>query len=99
MFQLFTVIVNNMRANVVVIPYDDHDRAIKLLHTLDPTVWSEKIEAILESEKYETIMVDEMFSKLKSSEMDCGVRAKIEKSTDLHSLALVSSSKTNTNMS
>jgi hypothetical protein len=32
MFQRFTVIVNNMRANVVVLPYDYHDRAIKLLH-------------------------------------------------------------------
>jgi hypothetical protein len=33
MFQRFTVIVNNMRANVVVLPYDDHDRAVKLLHS------------------------------------------------------------------
>jgi hypothetical protein len=31
MFQRFTVIVNNMRANVVVLPYDNHDRAVKLL--------------------------------------------------------------------
>jgi hypothetical protein len=30
MFQWFTVIVNNMRANVVALPYDYHDRAIKL---------------------------------------------------------------------
>jgi hypothetical protein len=91
MFQRFTVIVNNMRANVVVLPYDDHDRAIKLLHSLDRTVWSGKVEAILESEKYETLTVDELFSKLKSSEVDRGVRAKIENPTDPHSLALVSS--------
>jgi hypothetical protein len=32
MFQRFMVIVNNMRANVVVLPYDYHDRAVKLLH-------------------------------------------------------------------
>jgi hypothetical protein len=38
MFQRFTVIVNNMRDNVVVHPYDDHDRAVKLLHSLDRTV-------------------------------------------------------------
>jgi hypothetical protein len=38
MFQRFTVIVNKMRANVAVITYDDHDRAIKLLHSLDRTV-------------------------------------------------------------
>jgi hypothetical protein len=37
-FQRFTVIVNNMRANVLVLLYDDHDRAIKLLHSLDRTV-------------------------------------------------------------
>jgi hypothetical protein len=30
MFQRFTMIVNNMRANVAVLPYDDHDRAVKL---------------------------------------------------------------------
>jgi hypothetical protein len=72
MFQHFTVIVNNMRANVVVLPYDDHDRAVKLLHSLDRTVWSGKVEAILESEKYETLTVDELFSKLNSSEVDRG---------------------------
>jgi hypothetical protein len=62
-------------------------------------VWSEKVKAILESEKYETLMVVELFFKLKSSEVDRGVRAKIENSTDPHSLALVSSSRTNCNMS
>jgi hypothetical protein len=38
MFQCFTVIVNNMRANVSVLPYDDHDWAVKLFHSLDRTV-------------------------------------------------------------
>jgi hypothetical protein len=59
-----------MRANVVVLPYDDHDRVVKLLHSLDRTVWSGKVEAILESEKYETLTVDELFSKLMSFEVD-----------------------------
>jgi hypothetical protein len=72
MFQRFTVIVNNMRANVTVLPYDDHDRPVKLLHSLDRTMWSGKFEAILESEKYVTLMVDELFSKLKSFEVDLG---------------------------
>jgi hypothetical protein len=99
MFQRFTMIMNNMRANVVVLPYDDHDRAVKLLHSLDRTVWSGNVEAILESEKYETLTVHELFSKLKSSEVDRGVRAKIKNPTDPHSLALVSSSRTNANMS
>jgi hypothetical protein len=53
-------------------------------------MWSGKVEAILESEKYVTLMVDELFSKLKSSGLDHGVRAKIENPTDPHSLALVS---------
>jgi hypothetical protein len=62
-------------------------------------VWSGKVEAILESEKYETLTVDELFSKLKSSEVDRWVRAKIENPTDPHSLALISGSRTNPNMS
>jgi hypothetical protein len=37
LFQRFTVVVNNMRANVHVLPYDDHDRAVKLIHSLDRT--------------------------------------------------------------
>jgi hypothetical protein len=57
-----------------VLPYDDHDRVVKLLHSLDCTVWSGKVEAILESEKYETLIVDELFSELMSSEVDRGVR-------------------------
>jgi hypothetical protein len=38
LFQRFTVVVNNMRANVDVLPCDDHDRVVKLLHSLDCTV-------------------------------------------------------------
>jgi hypothetical protein len=52
LFQRFTMVVNNMRANVDVLPYDDHDRAVKLLHSLDRTIWGKKFEAIVESEKY-----------------------------------------------
>jgi hypothetical protein len=55
LFQRFTVVVNNMRANVDVLPYDDHDRAVKLLHSLDRTIWGRKFEAIVESEKYDTL--------------------------------------------
>jgi hypothetical protein len=47
LFQRFTVVVNNMRANVDMLPYDDHDRAVKLLHSLDHTVWSGKFEALV----------------------------------------------------
>jgi hypothetical protein len=38
LFQRFMVVVNNMRANVDVLLYDDHDRAVKLLHSLDRMV-------------------------------------------------------------
>jgi hypothetical protein len=38
LFQRFTVVVNNMRANVHALPYDDHDRAVKLLHSSDRTI-------------------------------------------------------------
>jgi hypothetical protein len=29
-----------------VLPYDDHDRAVKLLHSLDRTIWGGKFEAV-----------------------------------------------------
>jgi hypothetical protein len=87
-----------MWANVAVHPYDDLDRVVKLLHSLDRTVWSGKVEAILELDKYETLTVDKLFSKLKSSEVDRGVHAKIENPTDPHILAVVSGSRTNANM-
>jgi hypothetical protein len=101
LFQRFTVVVNNMRANVDVLPYDDHDRAVKLLHSLDRTVWGGKFEAIVESEKYDTLTVNELFSKLKLAKVDRGMTAKIEGPTDSHSLALVGGSKgkANTNPS
>jgi hypothetical protein len=79
-----------MRANVAVLPYDDHDRVMKLLHLLDHTVWDKKVEAILESEKYDILTVNELFSKLKSAELDRGVTARLESPTDSHNLALVS---------
>jgi hypothetical protein len=53
LFQRFTVVVNNMRANMDV-PYNDHNRVVKLLHSLDCTIWGGKFEAIVESEKYDT---------------------------------------------
>jgi hypothetical protein len=101
LFQRFTVVVNNMRTNVDVLPYDDHDRAVKLLHSLDRTIWGGKFEAIVESEKYNTLTVNELFLKLKSAEVDRGMTAKLKGPTDSHSLALVGGSKgkANTNPS
>jgi hypothetical protein len=96
-FQRFTVVVNNMRANVDVLPYDDHDRAIKLLHLLDRTVWGRKFEAIVESKKYDTLTVNELFSKLKSAAVDRGMIAKIEGLTDSHCLTLIGGSKGKSN--
>jgi hypothetical protein len=67
LFQRLTVVVNNMRANVDVLPYDDHHRAVKLLHSLDRTIWGGKFKAIVESEKYDILTVNGLFSKLKSA--------------------------------
>jgi hypothetical protein len=101
MFQRFMVIVNNMRANDTVLSYNDHDRAMKLMHSLDRTIWGRKVETILKLGTYETLTVDELFFKLKSAEVDCGVGAKIEGLTDLHSLYLGggSGAKSNSNPS
>jgi hypothetical protein len=90
-----------MRANVDALPYDDHDRVVKLLHSLDRTIWGGKFEAIVELEKYDILTVNELFSKLKSAEVDRGMTAKLEGPTDSHSLALVGGSKgkANTNPS
>jgi hypothetical protein len=91
-FQRFTAVVNYMRANVDVLPHDDHVRAVKLLHSLDRMVWGGKFEAIVEFEKYDTLTVNELFSKLMSAEIDRGMTTKIEGPTDSHSLALISGS-------
>jgi hypothetical protein len=90
-----------MRANVDVLPYDDHDRAVMLLHSLDCTIWGGKFEAIAGSKKYDTLTVNELFSKFKSAEVDRGMTAKLEGPTDSHSLALIGGSKgkANTNPS
>jgi hypothetical protein len=97
LFQRFMVVVNNKRANVDVLPYNNHDRAVKLLHSLDRTVWGGKFEAIVESEMYDTLMVNELFLKLKSAEVDRGMTTKIEGPTNSHSLALVGGSKGKSN--
>jgi hypothetical protein len=86
-----------MKANVDMLPYDDHDRAVKLLHSLDRKVWGGKFEAIVESEKYDTLTVNELFSKLKSAEVDRGMIAKIEGPTDSYSVALIDGSKEKVN--
>jgi hypothetical protein len=82
-----------MGANVDVLPYDYHDGAIKLLHSLDRTIWGGKFEAIVESEKYDTLTMNELLLKLKSAEVDRGMTANIEDTTNFHSLALISGSK------
>jgi hypothetical protein len=82
-----------MRANVDMLPHDDHDRAVKLLHSLNRTVWGGKFEAIVESKKYDTLTVNELFSKLKSAEVDRGMTTKIKGLIDSHSLALIGGSK------
>jgi hypothetical protein len=83
---------------VDVLPYDDHDRAVKLLHSLDHTVWGGKFEATVESEKYDTLIMNGLFSKLKSAEVDWGMTSKIKGPTNSHSIVLISSSKGKSNV-
>ena len=89
MFSCFLSIVNKMRANKPQLPYDDHERALKLLYALDWKVWDVKVSAIMESANYDTLTMDELFSKLKSTEIDYQTQAKI-KNPSAPTMALVS---------
>jgi hypothetical protein len=89
MFSRFQSNVNKMSANKAHLPYDDHERALKLLHALDRRVWEVKVSTIIELPNYETLTMDELFNKLKSTEIDHQTRAKIE-NPGAHTMALVS---------
>jgi hypothetical protein len=39
MFSQFQSIMNKMCANKAQLPYDDHERALKIIHALDQRVW------------------------------------------------------------
>jgi hypothetical protein len=82
-------IINKMKANKPTMVLDDHERAIKLLYALDRKVWEVKVNAIQESATLDTLTVDELFSKLKSSELDAQIQAKLRNPT-APSMALVS---------
>jgi hypothetical protein len=89
MFSRFQLIINKMCGNKAQLPYDDHERALKLLHALDPRVWEVKVSVMIESPNYETLTVDELFSKLKSTKIDHQPQAKIE-NPSAPTMALVS---------
>ncbi|XP_066361067.1 uncharacterized protein [Miscanthus floridulus] len=100
MFARFQVIVNEMKAMNSNMPYDDHARALRLLHSLNDE-WDMKVEAIVESVGYETLTTDELYSKLKSKEIEIVSKRKLKNPTAASSsdvpMALVSGNKTNTN--
>ncbi|XP_066396045.1 uncharacterized protein [Miscanthus floridulus] len=100
MFARFQVIVNKMKAMNSNMPYDDHARALRLLHSLNDE-WDMKVEAIIESVGYETLTTDELYSKLKSKEIEIVSKRKLKNPTAASSsdvpMALVSGNKTNTN--
>ncbi|XP_066311506.1 uncharacterized protein [Miscanthus floridulus] len=100
MFARFQVIVNKMKATNSNMPYDDHARALRLLHSLNDE-WDMKVEAIVESVGYETLTTDELYSKLKSKEIEIVSKRKLKNPTAASSsdvpMALVSGNKTNTN--
>ena len=62
LFLRFLAILNKMKANITVLPYTDHDRALKLLHALDHEVWGTKVDAIIESPNYEMLTTNELFA-------------------------------------
>jgi hypothetical protein len=78
MFSRFQSIVNKMRANKPHLPYDDHERDLKLLYALDWKVWDIKVFTVIESIDYDTFTVDELFNKIKSTEIDYQTQAKIK---------------------
>jgi hypothetical protein len=51
-FCRFQFVVNKMRANKPQLPYDDHERALRLIHTLDLMIWKVKVSVIIESPNY-----------------------------------------------
>jgi hypothetical protein len=73
-----------MRANKAQLPYDDHERTLKLLYALDRKVWDVKVSA-----NYDTLTMDELFSKLKSTKIDYQTQAKIKNPSAL-TMVLVS---------
>jgi hypothetical protein len=70
--------MNKMRANKAYIPYENHERVLKLLHALDRRVWEVKVSVIAEWPNYGTLTVDELFSKHKSIKNDHQTQTKIE---------------------
>jgi hypothetical protein len=90
LFSRFQSIVSKIRANKPQLPYDDHERALKLLYTLDWKVWDVKVSVIIESANYDTLTMDELFSKLKSTEIYYQTQAKI-KNPSTPTMASVSS--------
>jgi hypothetical protein len=71
MLSHFQSIMNKVRANKSdgVLPYTDHERALKLLYALDPKVWESKIFSIIKSSGYATLTTYEFFSKLKATKI------------------------------
>ena len=69
MFSRFQSVVNKIRANKLQLPFDDHERALKLLHALDRRVCEVNVSAIIESPNYETLTTNELFSKLNSTKI------------------------------
>jgi hypothetical protein len=87
-----------MCANKAQLPYDDHERALKLLHALDQRFWDMEVSVINESPNYETLTVDDLFSKTKSTEIDHQTWAKFEK-PGAPTIALVSGGGSSSNPS
>ena len=72
LFARFQPVINKLRANKTDADQlvSDHEQALKILHTLDPKIWENKVFSIVESASYDTLSSAELFSKLKATEVD-----------------------------
>jgi hypothetical protein len=98
MFSRFQSIVNKMCANKAQLPYDDYERAHKLLHALDQRAWKVKVSVIIESPNYGTLAMDELLASSKFTEIEYQIRAKIE-NPGAPTMALVSGGGASSNPS
>ncbi|KAG8095585.1 hypothetical protein GUJ93_ZPchr0012g22068 [Zizania palustris] len=70
-------VVGEPRVCVLHFKVSDHEHALKVLHTLDPTIWEIKVSSIIESTSYDTLTISELFSKLKATEVDTQLRSNL----------------------
>ena len=79
MFGRFQSIINKLRDNKAAtdVLVSDHERALKLLDSLDLSAWEVKVAIITDGASYDTLTVAELFSKLKATEVASQLRSNL----------------------